>query len=41
MYDIIYSSLCHQESEYILDFQKNVKKFNKNIKFLLVLHLNE
>lgn len=41
MYDIIYSVIFHQELDYVNHYIKNVEKYNKNNKFLIVLHLSD
>ena len=41
VYDVIYNVFFHQSVKYINDFVKNVQKFNKNNKYLIVAHLSK
>ena len=40
MYDIIYSVLAHESIECLLNLIENIKKYNKNNNYLIILNLN-
>jgi hypothetical protein len=40
-YDIVYSILAHENSEFLLKLINNIKKYNKNYKILILFHLND
>lgn len=39
-YDIVYSLICHENYELIIDLINNIVKYNSNIKFMIIIHLN-
>jgi hypothetical protein len=40
-YDIIYSITCHESPECVVDLLKNIRYFNKGLKYLVILQINE
>lgn len=40
-YDIAYSLICHENKELIIDLINNIIKYNSNIKFIIIIHLND
>ncbi len=40
-YDIVYSILAHENTDFLLKLINNIKKYNKNYKILILFHLND